>query len=210
MDISFRAELRALLEEAGAVAMSYFGRVVPEHKPDGTPVTDADRAIEERIVESDRARLSGESVRSEEGHRIEGRPGAPCWFVDPIDGTGAFVSELAYWGPTLCRVVDGQLQVGAMLIPRLKSTGTPNTAAGPGGTRSGWPRSSRPRSGGTTYCSSRRDFIDGSRFPGQARSARSDRVLHTWPTWRQEGGWQRSFRSGRCGTSAVAPCSSGK
>lgn len=119
MDVSLRAELRAMLEEAGTIAMSYFGRVIPEQKSDGTPVTDADRAIEERIVERIGRVFPGESVRSEEGHRIEGRPGAPCWYVDPIDGTGAFVSQLAYWGPTLCRVVDGSLDVGAMLIPRL-------------------------------------------------------------------------------------------
>jgi myo-inositol-1(or 4)-monophosphatase len=120
MDRSFRAELRALLQEAGDVAMSYFGRVIPEQKADGTPVTDADRATEERLVEQIARAFPGESVRSEEGHRVEGVAGAPCWFVDPIDGTGAFVSQLAYWGPTICRVVDGELQAGAFYVPRLR------------------------------------------------------------------------------------------
>jgi fructose-1,6-bisphosphatase/inositol monophosphatase family enzyme len=30
------------------------------------------------------------------------------------------VSQLAYWGPTVCRVVDGALQAGAFYVPRLR------------------------------------------------------------------------------------------
>lgn len=113
-------ELRALLEEAGQVAMRWFRRATPSPKADGSPVTEADQAAEEILVERLSRLFPGEGVRSEEGTRIEGRPGSPTWFVDPIDGTGAFVSQLAYWGPTLCRVVDGQLQVGALWIPRVR------------------------------------------------------------------------------------------
>lgn len=116
---TLRDELRVILDDAGRVAMSYFGRVVAERKADGTPVTEADRAVEERIVEQIVRRFPGESVASEEGHVVHGVPGAPVWYVDPIDGTGAFVSQLAYWGPTVCRVVDGSLESGAFHVPRV-------------------------------------------------------------------------------------------
>jgi fructose-1,6-bisphosphatase/inositol monophosphatase family enzyme len=119
MDASLYGELRAILDEAGAVALRWFRRVTPEAKADGTPVTEADRAVEEAIVERLGRAFPGEAVLSEEGHHIDAPAGAPAWYVDPIDGTGAFVSQLAYWGPTLCRVVDGKLQVGAFLAPRL-------------------------------------------------------------------------------------------
>lgn len=123
MDPALHAALRHILEDAGALARSYFDRAsgpLHELKPDGTPVTDADRAVEERIVNALAAEFPGDSVRSEEGHVVVGRPDAPVWYVDPIDGTGAFLSRLAYWGPTLCRTVDGALQVGAFYVPRLR------------------------------------------------------------------------------------------
>ncbi|MEZ4234893.1 MAG: inositol monophosphatase [Myxococcota bacterium] len=118
-DVTLRDEVRATLLEAGARALAYLGRAERESKPDGTPVTDADRAVEEIIVERLARAFPGESIRAEEGHHVEGPPGAPVWYVDPIDGTGAFLSELAYWGPTVCRVVDGALQAGGFYVPRL-------------------------------------------------------------------------------------------
>jgi len=122
LDVSLRDEVESTLTEAGSLAMSYFGRVERESKADGTPVTEADRHIEEVIVERIVRSFPGDGVRSEEGTRVEGRPGAPMWYVDPIDGTGAFLSKLAYWGPTVCRVVDGVLQVGGFYVPRVGET----------------------------------------------------------------------------------------
>jgi myo-inositol-1(or 4)-monophosphatase len=119
MDDELRRELRSMMEEAGRLALSWFRRAEPSWKSDGTPVTEADRAVEELLVERLTRRFPGESIRSEEGHRVDGRPGAPCWYVDPIDGTGGFVAELAYWGPTVCRIEDDRLHVGAFYVPRL-------------------------------------------------------------------------------------------
>ncbi len=120
MDLALRDELRTLLTDAGAVALRHFRRVVPEWKADGTPVTEADRAVEEVIVERLARMFPGDHVRSEEGHVVEGRPGAPTWHVDPIDGTGGYVAGLTDWGPTVCRVVEGRLDVGAFYLPRLQ------------------------------------------------------------------------------------------
>ena len=120
MDRSLRAEVAHLLERAGEVALSWFRRAAPERKADGTAVTAADRAVEEVLVEGLARSFPGEGVVSEEGGRVDPRPGAPTWYVDPIDGTSGFVAQLAYWGPTICRVVDGGLQVGGFYVPRLR------------------------------------------------------------------------------------------
>lgn len=112
-------ELRDILSDAGEIAKRWFRRASPEYKADGTPVTEADRAVEESIVERLAKAFPGESILSEEGCRISGTDGAPRWYVDPIDGTGAFLSQLAYWGPTVCRIEAGRLSVGALLVPRL-------------------------------------------------------------------------------------------
>jgi myo-inositol-1(or 4)-monophosphatase len=115
-----RDDLETLLADAGEVALRHFRNVVPEWKADGTPVTEADRAVEELIVERLVRWFPGDGVRSEEGTRVEGRPGSATWYVDPIDGTGGYVAGLTDWGPTVCRVEDGQLQVGAFYVPRLR------------------------------------------------------------------------------------------
>ena len=58
----------------------------------------------------------GVGLIGEEGTRVDG---ADRWYIDPIDGTTAFVQGLAHWGPTVCLVRDGQLSVGAFYVPRL-------------------------------------------------------------------------------------------
>lgn len=114
-----RAPLEELLTAAGAVAMARFGRASVEVKPDGSPVTDADRAVEALIVERLSRWFPGDAIVSEEGERVTGTSGA-SWHVDPIDGTSSYVRRLADWGPTVCRVVDGALDVGALHLPRLR------------------------------------------------------------------------------------------
>ena len=58
-----------------------------ETKPDLTPVTDADRAVERMLRERIVHERPGEGVLGEE----EGGEGGPVrWIVDPIDGTRNF------------------------------------------------------------------------------------------------------------------------
>jgi myo-inositol-1(or 4)-monophosphatase len=115
-----RAFLEHLLRRAGDVALQSFRATTPRSKADGSQVTDADRAAEEIIVEG----LSGEypqmGIVGEEGTRTTGAEGT--WYVDPIDGTSAFVEGLAHWGPTVCLVREGQIEVGAFHLPRLGET----------------------------------------------------------------------------------------
>jgi myo-inositol-1(or 4)-monophosphatase len=107
-----------LLGLAGAKAYSYFGRPIVERKGDGSLVTDADKAAEELIVEGLIKAYPGYSVYGEEGASVEGTKGT--WYVDPLDGTSAFVEGLAHWGPTICLVENGELKLGGFFIPRLQ------------------------------------------------------------------------------------------
>lgn len=111
------ATLREILTAAGQVALDHFGVVRAVAKPDGTQVTAADKLVEEYLVDALQAAFPGEGVISEEGARVESD--GPVWYVDPIDGTSAYVEGLAHWGPTVCRVTNGVVDVGAMAIPRL-------------------------------------------------------------------------------------------
>src|SRR5438093_1773185 len=96
-DLDFAMELADL---ADAISLHKF-RATDLHvetKPDLTPVTEADRAVEEALrkrIDQDR---SGESVLGEEfgaGSSVSA-PNAR-WIIDPIDGTKNYVRGIPVW-----------------------------------------------------------------------------------------------------------------
>jgi histidinol-phosphatase len=88
-----------------------------ESKPDLTPVTDADRTVEEAIRSTlKRARprdaITGEEF-GESGH------GPRRWVIDPIDGTKNFVRGVPVWA-TLIALMDGdEVVAGVVSAPAL-------------------------------------------------------------------------------------------
>ncbi|MCB9760816.1 MAG: inositol monophosphatase family protein [Alphaproteobacteria bacterium] len=115
------AALRALLTDAGDAAHALLGRARVFRKADETRVTDADHAAERLLVAGLHQRFADDSVVGEEGASV--RAGPRTWFVDPIDGTHAYLEGLAHWGPTVGRVApsaDGHRpEIGAAYFPRL-------------------------------------------------------------------------------------------
>jgi histidinol-phosphatase len=122
------ADLQVALELADladAITTARFGAadLVVETKPDLTPVSDADRAVEQEI----RARLSqtrpGDAVIGEEFGGAGDR-GGRHWIVDPIDGTKNFVRGVPVWA-TLIALLDetvaetGRPCVGVVSAPAL-------------------------------------------------------------------------------------------
>lgn len=107
-----------MLLRAGDAALARFQRMTPSTKSDGSEVTEADLAAEEILVEALLEEFPGYGIVAEEGTHVEGTEGT--WYVDPIDGTSAFLEGLAYWGPTACLVRDGRLEAGALWLPRLR------------------------------------------------------------------------------------------
>lgn len=69
-----------------------------ETKPDTTPVTDADRAVEKKIREVlSKERPLDKIVGEEFGSSDEIRPGERYWVIDPIDGTKNFLRGVPIW-----------------------------------------------------------------------------------------------------------------
>jgi histidinol-phosphatase len=91
---------------------------VVDTKPDLTPVSEADRAVEEAL----RRRLA--EVRPDHGvlgeeFGVVGE-GARCrWIVDPIDGTRNFVRGIPIWATLIAVERDGVLEVGVASAPAL-------------------------------------------------------------------------------------------
>ncbi|MGY1986104.1 MULTISPECIES: histidinol-phosphatase [unclassified Blastococcus] len=108
-----------LADQADSISMDRFKAqdLTVDTKPDLTPVTDADRAVEEQLrITLGRARTR-DAVLGEEfgttGH------GSRRWVLDPIDGTKNFVRGVPVWA-TLIALFDGdEAVVGLVSAPAL-------------------------------------------------------------------------------------------
>ena len=87
-------------------------------KPDLTPVTDADQAVEEAIRRTLSRVRSRDAVTGEE----QGTTGNSQrrWIVDPIDGTKNFVRGVPVWATLISLVVDDEVVVGVVSAPQLQ------------------------------------------------------------------------------------------
>ena len=105
--------------DAGPIALEYFRWPVDvtDKRLGGCydPVTEADRRIEAVIRDRLRRAFPAHRIVGEE-HGTEGE-GAACWYIDPIDGTRAFISGMPTWGILLGLVVNDRPQVGIMHQP---------------------------------------------------------------------------------------------
>jgi myo-inositol-1(or 4)-monophosphatase len=91
---------------AGEIGLGWFRRPVAVGlKEDRSPVTEADRAVEEYLRNRIHESYPRHAILGEEFGR-EGAAGAPVWVVDPIDGTRSFITGWPIWG-TLIALVDG-------------------------------------------------------------------------------------------------------
>lgn len=88
-----------------------------ETKPDRTPVTDADRAVERAIRDLLAAERPGDAILGEE-YGGEAAPGRQ-WIVDPIDGTTNYLRGLPIWATLVALAVDGEPVVGVASAPAL-------------------------------------------------------------------------------------------
>jgi histidinol-phosphatase len=85
-------------------------------KPDLTPVTDADKAVERALRERIAAERPGDGVFGEE----EGDDGSPVrWIVDPIDGTRNFSRGVPVWATLIALERDDELVCGVVSAPAL-------------------------------------------------------------------------------------------
>jgi histidinol-phosphatase len=88
-----------------------------ETKPDLTPVTDADRAVEEQLRSVLRRARPRDAVHGEELGRTGFGP--RCWVLDPIDGTKNFVRGVPVWATLIALMMGDEPMVGVVSAPAL-------------------------------------------------------------------------------------------
>lgn len=109
-----------LADKADAITLSRFGALDLriDTKPDLTPVTDADRAVEEQLRQVLTSERPDDAVLGEEygGTAVfEGRQ----WVIDPIDGTKNFVRGVPVWASLIALLDDGVPVIGVVSAPAL-------------------------------------------------------------------------------------------
>jgi histidinol-phosphatase len=110
-----------LADEADALTMARFRArdLVVDTKPDLTPVSEADRAVEEALRRRLARARPGHGVLGEEEGGNRGAEGAWRWVLDPIDGTKSYVRGVPVWATLIALQREGQSVVGVVSAPAL-------------------------------------------------------------------------------------------
>ncbi|MCU1547026.1 MAG: hisN [Homoserinimonas sp.] len=110
---------QTLADEADAISAARFRAtdLIVTTKPDMTPVSDADKAVERAIREGLAASRPEDSVLGEE-YGVHGQSRRQ-WIIDPIDGTANFVRGVPVWASLISLVVDGIPVLGVVSAPAL-------------------------------------------------------------------------------------------
>lgn len=114
---------RKLADLADAISLNRFraSDLVVTTKPDMTPVSDADKAVETAIRAGIADSRPGDSVLGEEFGTEFGTEGTSSrqWIIDPIDGTKNYVRGVPVWATLIALAIDGTPVVGVVSAPAL-------------------------------------------------------------------------------------------
>ncbi len=109
-----------LADAADSISVPRFrSDLAVETKPDLTPVTEVDRAVEAEL----RRMLAGErpddAVLGEEAGAVGASPRR--WIVDPIDGTRNYTRGIPVWATLIALEVEGAVRLGVVSAPALRT-----------------------------------------------------------------------------------------
>ena len=110
----------ALADTARTIARHYFRSPIGiEYKDDETPVTRADREVEENLTELIRERFPRHAILGEELGRSGGADSRWRWVLDPIDGTKNFVTGRPLFGTLVAFLDEDRPILGVIEVPVL-------------------------------------------------------------------------------------------
>ena len=108
-----------LADRADAISLSRYQALdlVITTKPDSSPVTDADKAVERAIIDAIAAQYPTDGVVGEEF----GSSGSKdrYWVIDPIDGTKNFLRGVPTWATLIALVENEQVVTSVVSCPAL-------------------------------------------------------------------------------------------
>lgn len=110
----------ALAREGGDFTVPHFysPNLEIETKPDGSFVTFADKEAERLMRSRIESAYPDDAIVGEEWGLKEGSSGF-TWYLDPVDGTEAFVRGVPLYGTLVACAHDGQVVSGVIYLPAL-------------------------------------------------------------------------------------------
>lgn len=159
------------VRQAGEIALKYYNSSAKAwDKNDGSPVTEADIAVDDYLKKTllqdrpDYGWLSEETTDD-----LKRMTCKRVWIVDPIDGTSAFVNRTDQWCVSIALLDDGHITLARIFRPLTNEMYS--AKAGGGATLNG-------KAISTTDCQS----LDGCRIMGRKGVLKPSRWAHPWPT----------------------------
>ena len=130
-----------LADLADAITMARFraADLVVDTKPDMTPVSEADTAVERAIRERLAAERPGDAILGEELGTAPPPESGRRWIIDPIDGTQSYVRGVPVWATLIALEVHGEPLVGVASAPALARRWWAARGEGAHGQRDGGP-----------------------------------------------------------------------
>ncbi|ALG66687.1 histidinol-phosphatase [Beggiatoa leptomitoformis] len=120
---------------SGTIIKSYFRtHLTVDDKPDTSPVTLADRAVEQALREMIEKAYPNDGIYGEE-FGVKNREAAFTWVIDPIDGTKSFITGKPLFGTLIALAYEGKPILGLLDQPILRErwiggAGLPTTLNG--------------------------------------------------------------------------------
>ncbi|MBD8507910.1 histidinol-phosphatase [Hoyosella sp. G463] len=110
----------ALADQADAITLDRFGALDLriDSKPDLTPVSDADLAVERALRATLATARPADAILGEEFGGTAAFTGRQ-WIIDPIDGTKNFVRGVPVWATLMALLEDGVPTAGVVSAPAL-------------------------------------------------------------------------------------------
>ena len=110
-----------LADVADSITLARFraADLVVETKPDLTPVSEADTAVERALRDRLGAVRPADSILGEEYGVSEGSDAGRRWIVDPIDGTKNYVRGIPVWATLLALQEGDRATIGVVSAPAL-------------------------------------------------------------------------------------------
>lgn len=114
------AEVVLLAERASELTLKWFqsSSLEVEEKPDGSPVTEADRAVEDFLRREISCRWPEDAIVGEERDDHSGTSGR-TWYIDPIDGTKSFAHGVPLYSTLLALCDEQGPAIGVISLPAL-------------------------------------------------------------------------------------------
>ncbi len=123
--MTYQADLNLALELADladSIALERFRALdlKVESKPDRSPVTDADRSVEQALKAVLAAKAPNDALIGEEYGNSDAKQGSNrTWIIDPIDGTANYLRGVPVWASLIALAVDGKPVVSVVSAPAM-------------------------------------------------------------------------------------------